>query len=272
MADICGMNPLGQNPALQGFSTGAPALLNGGQPGLALTRLDFSGFGPGASAFSGLSGADGMHGLSSLLPGASGASDPATQALLQQSMQLNGLMLQMMQLLLGLMANKLGANGANAASGGTSPVSDVSGGGGGGGSSSAGGAGGANSTAGPPPANDTKDQGEIKSFIKQAAGVYGADPEVLTGIAQRESNFQPNAVNDWDSNAKKGTPSKGMFQFIESTFKSYAAEAKKDKPEAWAGLGELNWLDWRQQALACAWAITHGKGSAWTTYKAAGGH
>jgi hypothetical protein len=266
------MNPLGQNPALQGFSTGAPALFNGGQPGLALTRLDIS-FGPGgANPLSGLSGADGMHGLSSLLPGA-GAGDPATQALLQQSMQMNGLMLQMMQLLLNLMANKLGANGANTASG-SGPVSDVSSGGGGdsGGSSSAGGAGGSSSTAGPPPANDTKDQGQIKAYIKEAAGVYGADPNVLEGIAQRESSFQPNAVNNWDSNAQKGTPSKGMFQFIESTFKSYAAEAKKDKPEAWAGLGELNWLDWRQQALACAWAITHGKGGAWTTYQAAGGH
>ncbi|MBT9583945.1 hypothetical protein IV102_11430 [bacterium] len=32
-------------------------------------------------------------------------------------------------------------------------------------------------------------------------------------------------------------------------------------PKAWDGLGELNWLDWRQQALAASWA----------TYKAAGG-
>ncbi|MFN8610374.1 MAG: transglycosylase SLT domain-containing protein [Vulcanimicrobiota bacterium] len=265
MDGICGMNPLGQNPALSGFSTGAPALLSPDQ-GLALNRLNLNGLNLG-----GLSGADGMHGLSSLLPG-TGASDLNSQALLQQSLQMNGLMLQMMQLLLSLMANKLGANGAEAGGGGSAPISDVgSGGGGGGGSSSAGGAGGTSSTGGPPPANDTKDQGEIKSYIKEAAAVYGADPEVLTGIAQRESNFQPNAVNNWDSNAKKGTPSKGMFQFIETTFKAYATEAKKDKPEAWAGLGELNWLDWRQQALACAWAITHGKGSAWTTYKAAGG-
>ncbi|MBS2036278.1 transglycosylase SLT domain-containing protein [bacterium] len=256
MDGICGMNPLGQSPALTGFPMGAPALLNPGQ-GLALNRLGFSG-------------ADGMNGLSSLLPGA-GTGDPTTQGLLQQSMQMNGLMLQMMQLLLNLMANKLGANGADAA-GGSSPISDVSSGGGGGSSASgAGGTSGTSSTAGPPPANDTKDQGEIKSYIKEAAAVYGADPEVLTGIAQRESNFQPNAVNNWDSNAKKGTPSKGMFQFIEPTFKAYAAEAKKAKPEAWAGLGELNWLDWRQQALTCAWAITHGKGSAWATYKAAGG-
>lgn len=257
MDGICGMNPLGQNPALSGFSTGAPALLDPTQ-GLALNRLGLNG----------LSGLDGMSGLSSLLPGA-GTSD--TQALLQQSMQMNGLMLQMMQLLLNLMANKLGANGSSSSGSGSAPVSDVGSGGGGGSTGGAGGSSGTSGTSGPPPANNTKDQGEIKAYIKEAASVYGADPEVLTGIAQRESNFQPNAVNNWDSNAQKGTPSKGMFQFIETTFKAYATEAKKDKPEAWAGLGELNWLDWRQQALACAWAITHGKGSAWTTYKSAGG-
>lgn len=56
-----------------------------------------------------------------------------------------------------------------------------------------------------------------------------------------------------------------MFQFIEPTFKAYSAEAKKANPGAWAGLGEFNWLHWRQQALTTAWAITHGKGSAWAT-------
>jgi len=267
MDGICGMNQLGQNPAIQGFSTGAPAL----DPSLGLAALNR--LGGGLNGFSGLSGAEGLSGL---LPGAGGlqGSDPTTQALLQQSMQMNGLMLQMMQLLLGLMTNKLG--GDKAASGGgssASPVSDVGSGGGGGGAgtSSSGGAADAGAATGKAPANDTKDQGEIKSYIKEAAAAYGADPEVLTKIAQKESNFQTNAVNDWDSNAKKGTPSKGMFQFIEPTFKSYSAEAKKANPGAWAGLGEFNWLDWRQQALTTAWAITHGKGSAWATYTAAGG-
>ena len=258
MDGICGMNPMGQNPALSGFSSGVPTL----DPNLGLASLGRLG----------LSGADGMHGLSSLLPSAGGltGSDPATQALLQQSMQMNGLMLQMMQLLLGLMGNKLGG-GANAAAGSTdSGVSALSGGGGGVGGST-GGAANANAANGKAPANDTTDQGEIKSYIKEAAAAYGADADVLTKIAEKESGFKANAVNDWDSNAKKGTPSKGMFQFIEPTFKAYSAEAKKANPGAWAGLGEFNWLDWRQQALTTAWAITHGKGSAWATYKAAGG-
>ena len=64
----------------------------------------------------------------------------------------------------------------------------------------------------------------------------------------------------------------GLFQFIEPTFNSYAASAKKANPKAWAGLGKLNWHDWRQQALAASWAVAHGHGSAWSTYASSGGH
>lgn len=39
---------------------------------------------------------------------------------------------------------------------------------------------------------------------------------------QTESNGNPRAINLWDSNAKKGTPSKGLMQVIDPTFKSYA--------------------------------------------------
>lgn len=40
-------------------------------------------------------------------------------------------------------------------------------------------------------------------------------------VAKRESNYNALAVNNWDSNAAKGTPSKGAWQFIEPTFRSY---------------------------------------------------
>lgn len=39
--------------------------------------------------------------------------------------------------------------------------------------------------------------------------------------ARRESNYNANAVNDWDSNAARGTPSKGAWQFIGPTFAAY---------------------------------------------------
>lgn len=39
---------------------------------------------------------------------------------------------------------------------------------------------------------------------------------------QTESGGNPKAINLWDSNAKKGTPSKGLMQVIDPTFKTYA--------------------------------------------------
>lgn len=204
--------------------------------------------------------------------------DPASsRLLLEQSQVTTATTVQLMQLLVGLLANQpnaqKGANqqqgvnavGGNAASGGSADASSGSQG-----SNAAGGASGA-SGAGQAPPKDDADIGEIKNFIKTAASAYGADPKVLEGIAQRESNFKTDAVNNWDSNAKKGTPSKGMFQFIEPTFKSMAPKAKAAKPEAWAGMGEPNFADWRHQALVTAWAIANGQGSHWATYKAAGG-
>lgn len=40
-------------------------------------------------------------------------------------------------------------------------------------------------------------------------------------VARRESNYDAYAVNDWDSNAARGTPSKGAWQFIAPTFAAY---------------------------------------------------
>lgn len=39
---------------------------------------------------------------------------------------------------------------------------------------------------------------------------------------QTESGGNPRAINKWDSNAKKGTPSKGLMQVIDPTFRAYA--------------------------------------------------
>lgn len=40
-------------------------------------------------------------------------------------------------------------------------------------------------------------------------------------VARRESNYNANAINNWDSNAARGTPSKGAWQFIAPTFAAY---------------------------------------------------
>ncbi|EZY60990.1 phage tail tape measure protein [Staphylococcus aureus] len=41
-------------------------------------------------------------------------------------------------------------------------------------------------------------------------------------VARRESNYTANAVNNWDSNARAGIPSRGMFQMIDPSFRAYA--------------------------------------------------
>lgn len=38
---------------------------------------------------------------------------------------------------------------------------------------------------------------------------------------KQESGYNPRAVNNWDSNAKRGTPSKGLMQVIDPTFRAY---------------------------------------------------
>lgn len=40
-------------------------------------------------------------------------------------------------------------------------------------------------------------------------------------VIQRESNGDPHAINNWDSNAKAGHPSKGLVQTIDRTFSAY---------------------------------------------------
>ncbi|PTH71356.1 transglycosylase SLT domain-containing protein, partial [Staphylococcus agnetis] len=46
--------------------------------------------------------------------------------------------------------------------------------------------------------------------------------DAMMRLAKRESNYQPNAVNNWDINAQRGTPSKGLFQMIQPTFMANA--------------------------------------------------
>jgi hypothetical protein len=45
----------------------------------------------------------------------------------------------------------------------------------------------------------------------------------------RESGGNPNAMNGWDINAQKGTPSKGLLQVIQPTFDQYHVKGTSDK-------------------------------------------
>jgi TP901 family phage tail tape measure protein len=70
-----------------------------------------------------------------------------------------------------------------------------------------------------------------RAAIIQALGITGKPMSWLNPmmtIAQRESGFNPRAINLWDSNAKKGIPSKGMFQTIDPTFNAYKMAGLND--------------------------------------------
>lgn len=65
-------------------------------------------------------------------------------------------------------------------------------------------------------------------IIRQAQNILGGRyksryiHDAMMRLAKRESNYQPNAVNNWDINAQRGTPSKGLFQMIQPTFMANA--------------------------------------------------
>ncbi len=75
--------------------------------------------------------------------------------------------------------------------------------------------------------------GSLGGGVDSAIGEYIAKAMTLTGVSgprwaegmatiiRRESGGNVRAVNDWDSNAKAGTPSKGLTQVIDPTFRAY---------------------------------------------------
>lgn len=83
-----------------------------------------------------------------------------------------------------------------------------------------------NNAAGPLPS------GNLKSWIKSALGILNQDTapneRYVNTMAMDESSGNPRAVNNWDSNAKAGHPSKGLLQTIDSTFNAYSIAGHKN--------------------------------------------
>ncbi|WP_433784225.1 transglycosylase SLT domain-containing protein [Actinomycetospora sp. CA-101289] len=75
-------------------------------------------------------------------------------------------------------------------------------------------------------------QGQVGDWIREATVVLQAEgvpldkmnPDDIATIIEHESGGDPEATNDWDSNAAKGTPSQGLMQTIGPTFDSYKLE------------------------------------------------
>lgn len=58
--------------------------------------------------------------------------------------------------------------------------------------------------------------------LKMTGQYSTANLNALLNQIRTESNGNPNAINNWDINAKNGTPSKGLLQVIDPTFRQYA--------------------------------------------------
>ncbi len=76
------------------------------------------------------------------------------------------------------------------------------------------------------PAASAAPQNNLNGWIDQALSVMHSKgiPGSYEGIyrnVMRESSGNPNAINNWDSNAAMGIPSKGLLQVIDPTFKAY---------------------------------------------------
>ncbi|MFE5399813.1 transglycosylase SLT domain-containing protein [Streptomyces sp. NPDC056580] len=68
--------------------------------------------------------------------------------------------------------------------------------------------------------------GNLDGWIKQSLAIMKEKgiPGSYEGLHRnimRESGGNPNAQNNWDVNAQKGTPSKGLLQVIDPTFNAY---------------------------------------------------
>ncbi|WP_251947540.1 NlpC/P60 family protein [Levilactobacillus brevis] len=100
------------------------------------------------------------------------------------------------------------------------------------------------------------------ALIRKAAsmmGVHpsGADIANIERVIQHESGGNAKAINNWDSNAKAGTPSKGILQFIDPTFQHYAMKGHKN---IYSDLDQLlamfNDTNWRSDVHTGGWGPT----------------
>ncbi|MFC5826680.1 transglycosylase SLT domain-containing protein [Nonomuraea insulae] len=81
----------------------------------------------------------------------------------------------------------------------------------------------------PPPGGGPAPTGQVKEWIEEAVKILEAkgvpaskmNASDIWMIIQHESGGNPSAINNWDSNAVNGTPSKGLMQTIDPTFNSY---------------------------------------------------
>jgi soluble lytic murein transglycosylase-like protein len=66
--------------------------------------------------------------------------------------------------------------------------------------------------------------GGLDGWIAEALKIMNLPQDLAPGVKQiilSESGGNPRAVNTWDSNARRGTPSQGLMQTIPATFRAF---------------------------------------------------
>ena len=76
-------------------------------------------------------------------------------------------------------------------------------------------------------------QGGLNGWIAEALRIMDL-PQSLSGSIKRiimaESGGNPRAINTWDSNARRGTPSQGLMQTVPATFRAYVHPSLAGRP------------------------------------------
>lgn len=76
-------------------------------------------------------------------------------------------------------------------------------------------------------------KGGLDGWIAEALSILELPQSLAPSVKKiimKESGGNPNAINLWDSNARRGTPSQGLMQTIPSTFKAYVHPSLADRP------------------------------------------
>jgi hypothetical protein len=77
------------------------------------------------------------------------------------------------------------------------------------------------------------DRGGLDGWIAEALQIMGMPQSYASGLKKiilAESGGNPHAINTWDSNARRGTPSQGLMQTIPSTFRAYVHPSLAGRP------------------------------------------
>ncbi|MQA16552.1 MAG: transglycosylase SLT domain-containing protein [Pseudonocardiaceae bacterium] len=74
---------------------------------------------------------------------------------------------------------------------------------------------------------------DLDGWIAQALGLMGLPQSLAPGVKEivmHESRGDPDAINNWDSNAAAGIPSQGLMQVIPPVFESSVLPTLADEP------------------------------------------